>query len=206
MQMFKNAGFEGTTDLDDADIVCFTGGEDINPEFYGEKPIKGVHPNGVRDERDAYMFGYAQACGKFMVGICRGGQFLNAMSGGRLWQDVDNHCRTHKAHDIETGRSFFVSSTHHQQFRPGPDGKVVLIADEAHNKFAYDETWNKYSNNSGRDVDVEAVWYPTTKCFCFQPHPEFDRVKDCTDYFFEKLLEFYDEAQGQSSIMNKEAS
>lgn len=204
MRMFHGEGFDGTDDIDEADVVCFTGGADINPKFYGEEPIKGVHPNHERDERDAYIYGYALAQQKFMVGICRGGQFLNAMSGGKLWQDVDNHCRHHIATDVETNLKIWVSSTHHQQMRPGPKGTVVMVADEAHNKFAWDETWLKFSNRTGVDIDVEAMWYPETKCFCFQPHPEFDHVQACRDYFFDKLNQFYDEAQGQSLV--KEAS
>lgn len=207
MRMFMGAGFEGTEDLDDADVVCFTGGADINPKFYGEQPIKGVNPDAARDERDAFIYGYALAQQKFMVGICRGAQFLNAMSGGKLWQDVDNHCRAHIATDVETNLKVWVSSTHHQQMRPGPKGTVVMVANEALNKYAWDETFCKLGNNPKPDeIDVEAMWYPETKCFCFQPHPEHDRVTACRDYFFDKLHEFYDIAQGQQSIMNKEAS
>ncbi len=199
LRMFRGEGFEGTYDIDDADVVCFTGGADINPKFYGEQPIKGVNPDDTRDERDAFIYGYALTQQKFMVGICRGGQFLNAMSGGKLWQDVDSHCRSHIATDVETGLKIWVSSTHHQQMRPGPKGTVVMTANEALNKFAWDETWCKMGNNHRPDeTDVEAMWYPETKCFCFQPHPEHDRVQACRDYFFDKLNQFYDEAQGTS--------
>ena len=105
VKMFFDAGFRGAKNVQDAHIVCFTGGEDVNPELYGEKPLKGTHFSRDRDGVEAYYYGEALSAGKPMVGICRGGQFLNVMNEGKLWQDVNNHgvYQGHAVTDIRTG-------------------------------------------------------------------------------------------------------
>ena len=36
IRMLFNLGYDGAKGLEDADVVLFTGGEDVNPELYGE--------------------------------------------------------------------------------------------------------------------------------------------------------------------------
>jgi len=68
IQMFHEAGFRGARTVEDADIVCFTGGEDVSPSFYGEEAIPGVYSNVQRDEYEAGVDGEALALKKAMVG------------------------------------------------------------------------------------------------------------------------------------------
>ena len=37
-QLFQMYGYQPVDKIDDADIVCWTGGEDINPKIYNENP------------------------------------------------------------------------------------------------------------------------------------------------------------------------
>ena len=71
------------------DGILFTGGHDVSPELYGEalRPLCDI-PCPQRDTLEAALFRLAMEDGKPMLGICRGLQFLNAMLGGTLYQDL----------------------------------------------------------------------------------------------------------------------
>ncbi|MGL5564846.1 MAG: gamma-glutamyl-gamma-aminobutyrate hydrolase family protein [Plesiomonas sp.] len=183
-QAFLNAGFKLIDTIKGADLVCFTGGEDVSPELYGEKNVKS-YVSQHRDMREMWDFQVARANGVPCVGICRGGQFLNVMSGGRMWQDVDNHgISGHGTHEITcsfTGEKHNVSSTHHQMMRPSEQGNVLAVA----NRSGYKEDDKGVHEMGPDDRDVEVVFYPHTNSLCFQPHPEFfGPGHDCFDYFF----------------------
>lgn len=190
MRMFSERGLLGA-DLDEADIVCWTGGADVNPALYGEKnaEYKGHRMSGFdqdRDDIDMRVFGYA--CDKFKVGICRGGQFLNVMNGGKMWQHVDRHAGApHDLIDLVTGEVVRVTSTHHQMMRPGEGGIVLAHARESQMKIADGDEWHIGKDHVARPEelnDVEVVWYEESNSLCFQPHPEHRNQKPCTDYFF----------------------
>lgn len=191
-KMFEARGWEVVHDVHAADLVCFTGGEDVDPKFYGE----GKHPcTGYNTNRDMQCFEIYDLCikgGIPMVGICRGSQFLCVANGGGLWQHVDNHAiwGTHSATCERSGLIVDVTSTHHQMMRPegvrGVDYEVLLTARESSRKerMVGDEIVPMLSSAQ----DVEAVIWEQTRSFGFQPHPEFpDAPKQCTDWFFEKL-------------------
>src|SRR5688572_28160 len=88
--MFKHRGWNLAETDQDADAVIFTGGADITPFLYGERVIQGTHVNFTRDLEEVRLFKSLPS--KLpKIGICRGGQFLNVMSGGSMFQDVDGH-------------------------------------------------------------------------------------------------------------------
>lgn len=190
--MFLGAGFKGTPDLDKADIVCFTGGEDVSPALYGEGQLRIGNRdmsfcNANRDDRDAIIHGYAVANKQLQIGICRGGQFLNVMNGGKMWQHVDGHAGgPHDLIDTITGEVVRVSSTHHQMMRPGDDAEILAVAREAKFKMAEKDRWQLENKDKLPDEwydDIEVLWYPGTRSLCFQPHPEFGGVDECRKYF-----------------------
>ncbi len=42
--------------------------------------------------------------------------------------------------------------------------------------------------------DIESCYYAETRSLCFQPHPEFAGVAECTTYFFEVLERYYNDS------------
>lgn len=162
-----------------ADLIQFTGGADVNPELYGELQLSKTHCNTARDVKEQVIFKMALAQNKPMAGICRGGQFLNVMCGGRLYQDVDNHAiqGTHEVTDVETDETFQVTSTHHQMMVEGKEGVPILTASEStrkeRNNRRAGNTLTVFVGTEKKNDDLEAVFYPRTNVFCFQPHPEF---------------------------------
>lgn len=196
IRLMWELGCIGARNVDEADVVLFTGGEDVNPELYGEVPMAKTHYNRVRDEREQVIYHQARKRNLPMVGICRGGQFLNVMNGGRMWQHVTNHAGNHIARievppfegKDQKRRTIEVTSTHHQMMIPTDDGLVLATADCALEKHA--PALSQMGKRKG-ELDTEVVFYDDTNCLCFQPHPEFRGAPpDCID-FFEECLDNY---------------
>lgn len=186
--MFKARGWELSTYPLGCDLIQFTGGADVSPHLYGEKTHEQTFTNPVRDGRETGLFTVALRDGIPMCGICRGGQLLNILSGGSLYQHCDGHAtpRGHMAKDLLTGGVVEVTSTHHQIMRCGTRGEVLLEAVDTELTFA--ET---YSERHTEPQEVEAVFYPHSKALCFQPHPEYLRKdSDCQELYF-KYIEDY---------------
>jgi putative glutamine amidotransferase len=72
------------------DGFLFTGGQDVNPQVYGETPIEQCGcPCDIRNKMEAKLFDETVIkLDKPALGICRGIQFLNAHLGGTLYQDL----------------------------------------------------------------------------------------------------------------------
>src|SRR6266446_2592686 len=72
--------------IEDADLVLFTGGEDVDPRMYKEPRNPHTGCNLDRDIQEAREFYLANKLKKHIIGICRGSQFTCVMSGGKLVQ------------------------------------------------------------------------------------------------------------------------
>ncbi len=119
------------------DGFLFTGGQDVNPALYGEKPDERCGEISFeRDLMEKLLLERAIAEDKPILGICRGIQFINAALGGTLYQDIPSqlpsglvHCQKPPfdvpSHDVEIcpesplrrllGRDrISVNSFHHQ--------------------------------------------------------------------------------------------
>lgn len=190
IRMFFNLGLIGAKHVEEADIVCFTGGEDINPSLYGEPSLKETVYNIDRDERDlrAYVAASKRDNPPVLIGICRGAQFLNVMNRGRMWQHVTDHCKNHEITDYVNNTTVEVTSTHHQMMIPGPDALVMAVASVAKEKHAFGAAELRKKDNTDKN-DVEVVWYDNTKSLCFQPHPETGH-KPTLDYFAQLMEDF----------------
>lgn len=181
--MFRHAGWEHTSHMKEADLVLFTGGSDVSPELYGQAKHTTTHPNPARDFRERLIFNLCRKVNKPMVGICRGGQLLNVLCGGSLYQDVDGHYEKHDVHDISTSVDYPASSDHHQMMQVGSKGTLLAYASEA----AFKEIcWiaGKHKILKTDNVDPEVVHYPNEKVLCFQYHPEYPGFEYLADIFF----------------------
>lgn len=190
--MFEKHGWEVVASPAEADLLQFTGGEDVTPHYYGHDRHPKTRNNGLRDLNEESLF-EAWVGMIPMAGICRGGQFLNVMSGGWLYQDVDKHA-THQGHtaiDVSSGEVVHVSSTHHQMMALGDEGVLLLKAQESTSKDVCVDGLVRSTYYLLEDVrlDVEAAYYPNTNCLCYQPHPEFDGFDGCTKHYFHLIKE-----------------
>lgn len=116
------------------DLIIFSGGEDINPEIYGQKNTYSSGVNKDRDDTERRVFDYKwnyESKVKFL-GVCRGHQFLNAYFGGNLIQDINFEGLYHSGNhglDFRSNQSFIpttVNSMHHQGVNRLGDGFRIL--------------------------------------------------------------------------------
>lgn len=185
--VFRKFGWTPTTEVDEADLICLTGGADICPQIYGETPLPEVYTAPSRDKRELALVEHnLKRRNVPIAGICRGGQLLNCLAGGTLWQDMDGHGSSHPAVDVATGQTYIVSSLHHQAMRPTPEAQVLLLADEASFAVSQHDSWWK-AKDDPHPRDIEALYYPKQRWFCFQGHPEYDPEGDTGRLFFEYI-------------------
>ena len=78
--------------------ILFTGGQDVSPEFYGQKPLENCISCKMRDEMEQLALKQAIQTNKPLLGICRGLQFINAALGGNLYQDIPTELPSTVAH------------------------------------------------------------------------------------------------------------
>lgn len=191
--MYKNEGWNVTHDRNEADLIQFTGGSDVSPFLYGEPKHSKTGNDPRRDEVEQEVYNFAQGAGIPVVGICRGGQFLNVMNGGKMWQHVDGHAvGPHTARALGHLGKVNVTSTHHQMMRPNLEAEYLILmeADEAtYKEFMGGNGCVRYHKQDTLDVnytDVESIYYPQTNTLCFQPHPEFHGpvAQECRRVFF----------------------
>lgn len=188
---FAENGFNLTTNIDDAEIIVWTGGEDINPEIYGHTRHNTTWFNPSRDRVELAAWEHVKDTNKMKVGICRGHQLLSALNGAILFQDVDNHCQGSVGHSCVYSNEnaeleiSSVSSVHHQMVDPRTSSKPYEV-------WAWTNRSNRREYGSPKMTDdrnindVEMIWWPESRSFGFQGHPEYSN-RECTDLFFRAL-------------------
>lgn len=184
-RLMSHLGYE-MSGLEDADLILFTGGEDVSPKMYGHKKHATTYNNIGRDLHETVIAEYAVDNGIPAVGICRGGQFLNVFCGGTMYQHIEtgNHAigGTHPV--LFEGVEYECSSTHHQMMIAGEKGEVIGIA-------PFFSECTRWSDHVWRTDMVpygtEVVLYEEENVLCFQPHPEFFVAHPCIDLFVQCL-------------------
>lgn len=171
-EMFVRSRCTKASTPDKADLVVFTGGDDVDPMLYGEIPHSTTRVNKDRDNRDLELYAHCLKNGIPMFGVCRGAQFLHVMQGGKLYQDVDNHYGDHAMWDIRGKQQIGkVSSVHHQMVIPYKEGGMEIIATSGVANNRWKNPTDKVASKAM--ADVEAFFYRETCCFGVQGHPEY---------------------------------
>lgn len=173
--LLTNKKLELTQKLEEADIVMFTGGADVNPKLYGAKKHRTTYCETDRDEYEADIFNKIQKLEKkpLCIGVCRGAQFLTVMNGGKLIQNVNNHglWRTHSiTFNDASNQDYEITSTHHQMMYPFdlPKDDYIILAQSKEKR----STIYEGDLISDPPIEPEVVYYPKTNCLCIQGHPE----------------------------------
>lgn len=167
--------------LEKADIVIFTGGEDVDPSLYGEEKHQETFSNIERDLYEKSIFEQIKPT-QLVVGVCRGSQFLCVMNGGKLVQHCTNHgiWDTHPIYCPHTNTLYEITSTHHQmQYPYNLDKKDYTMLAISHNNSSY-----CYIGTGIDEMEIirygepEVVLYHkenTPRCIAIQGHPEYMR-------------------------------
>ncbi len=175
------------------DGFIFSGGYDVNPLLYGEEPsqkLGEIYPK--RDVFDAMLMKMAMEHKKPIIGICRGMQMLNVVSGGSLYQDLSyikgcyiKHVQGHspsipthtvdivegtKLHNI-LGEQVVTNSFHHLALKDIAPGFIVCAR-------AKDGVVEAIEKNEDTFV-LGLQWHPEMMS---KDHPNMDKI-------FKKLIE-----------------
>ena len=169
------------------DGLVFSGGEDVDPAWYGEDVLnETVYMDTVRNHSDSLLARAALACRKPILAICRGEQLMNVMLGGSLYQDIPTQVPESVGHGggarhkigLEEGGflrklynadSLEVNSYHHQAVKdPAPGIRIAARSAEG---------------------IVEA--YETDQVWAVQFHPEkmIQKGEDCWLCLFSAFVE-----------------
>jgi len=146
--------------LDDLIKSCdgfiISGGDDLDPSFYGETNIASTPTLKEIDLLDKKLVNYCVDNKLPLLGICRGMQAINIFLGGTLFQDIKNHIdRFHKIKGLDPlfEDEFMVNTYHHQAIKDLAKGlKVIAIHEE--------------------DGIIEAVMHEKLPIIAIQWHPE----------------------------------
>lgn len=150
-------------DPDGFDGLLLTGGGDVDPREYGEKPHRKVYGvNEMRDYCELLALDYAKEAGIPVLGICRGSQLMAVHNGGALRQHLEGHRGVRHVHFAEPGSLFSrvvgqtakFESLHHQVVKRTGKGWRVAARD--------------------KDGHIEAVESRDGRCLGVQFHPELD--------------------------------
>lgn len=165
-------------DIGSANIVLFTGGADITPKIYGGME-QDDHTHDIdRDNFEIETFRKVRE-DQICVGVCRGGQLLNVLNGGKMIQD----CTEHKDSYHYVKRCFFnpffkrmllTNSRHHQMMYP-----YNLSQKKYKILYKTEINFSKYYTFEGdidpKFVEPEIVLFKNENmptCLCIQFHPE----------------------------------
>ena len=184
---------QAVNSIEEADLVMFTGGADVNPELYGEERGSLTSINLKRDAEEVAAFKDAVAMNKKIIGICRGAQLSCVLSGGSLVQDTNNHNGNHSIIcSWEKAESRVdISSDHHQMMYPFnlPDTDYRMLA------YSENKLGTRYLNGKDENIAIpktfrepEVVVFTRTKALGIQGHPEWMDLNSQTVHKLRNLV------------------
>lgn len=184
------------SNIEDADVVVFTGGADINPEIYGKEAHPTTYFSRQRDKYEIEAFN-AMRPDQLAVGLCRGCQMLAALNGAILIQNVSSHagCGQHRIHNAN-GKTFSIVSIHHQMIYPWD------LPEDEYDVLYWADHLSRYYEGDGVDPEVMknnvepeiAVFHKENlpKCLCIQGHPEMMEHGATTDLVNDLIYDLLD--------------
>jgi len=179
LPVIDDAGLVGQY-VDILDGLLLTGGDDVPPAAYGEKPhAKTVTLSPKRHAFEKSMVEAWLRTDKPILGICRGLQEINVVTGGTLVQDIPSQVGTTVVHRAPKGTP---RTTHTVRIEPGTKLRAILAADTVqancnHHQAAKDVGANLKVVARSADGLIEAMEFTDGRFgLLVQWHPE--RVKD----------------------------
>lgn len=197
----KNSILDVKSKLKTIDLIIFTGGEDVNPNYYHEQVGKFTHINNERDELE-FEFLYNLKLCKIIenipkLGICRGAQLLTIYNNGKLIQHVTGHNNDNQIIEYFIDRNVIktieITSDHHQMMFPYHllENKYQLIG------WSKNFQSNTYLNGENKEITLpskflepEIIYYPYKNSLCIQSHPEWCIGSEGSDFCLELINQY----------------
>jgi putative glutamine amidotransferase len=146
--------------LQAVDGLLLTGGEDVDPAWYGAAPSPLLDPpSRERDLFELALFAVARQRQLPILGICRGIQLVNVALGGTLIQDIPSERPGPVEHRPSGSRD---SRSHRIRLEPGSRaaealGSLSLIVNSAHHQAIRDLALGLRATGWTDDGLIEAV-------------------------------------------------
>jgi putative glutamine amidotransferase len=163
--------------LEGIDGLLLTGGEDIDPAWYGADPSPRLHPpSRDRDIFELALFAVARERGLPILGICRGIQLINVALGGSLYQDLPTERPGGLDHNPGTSRT---TRSHRVRLAPGSRaagalGREPVAVNSFHHQAVRDLAPGLVASGWTEDGLIEAAESPPGAAWLLavQWHPE----------------------------------
>lgn len=194
-------------DYKEADVLLLSGGADINPKLYEESTGEYTY---IDEKRDLFEMNiYNEYKDKPKIGICRGGQLLTVLNGGKLIQDVTGHNKNHYIKCFNLDYPIMCTSSHHQLMWPWTSNNMFYVLASSEGISSHYLNGNNQNAFkvilSSRFLSVkepEIIYWPETKSLCIQGHPEWTKPKDNYREYCKYLITFLIEDKLDSYIIN----
>ena len=171
--------------LRNLDGIVFSGGEDVDPRWYGEDVWnETVEVDSLGDRSDSLLARASLAARKPVLAICRGEQLMNVILGGSLYQDLPSQRESPVRHSggamhpigLEKGGflaelygpdSLTVNSFHHQAVKAAAPGVTIIArsADGVVEAFESDRIWAVQFHPEKMLQDGDGTWLPLFEAF-----------------------------------------
>lgn len=182
------------------DGFLFTGGDDLHPQFYKEKPLLNARLTISPEERTRFeidLFKAVTKAKKPVLAVCHGAQLVNVALGGKLYQDIAQQIRRPIEHGpARTNEKVF----HDVDILEGTLLSRIMGVSRIRVRSAHHQS----VKNPGRGLHLSAVAHdkviealePRSKQFLLlvQWHPE----KTPNDRYSKKLFEAFVNASKKS--------
>ncbi|MET0635858.1 MAG: gamma-glutamyl-gamma-aminobutyrate hydrolase family protein [Chitinophagaceae bacterium] len=145
---------EGQPNLDEYAGILFSGGTDVHPDFYNASVSYPNAPGEFdlpRDEFEKELFFAASKRGVPILGICRGMQLINVLSGGTLKQDLGE-----PANELHRGEP--ADKQHRVTVKPGTQLMEILSGNAGKNGDVAGKPGGEgFSINTSTEVEVNSA-------------------------------------------------
>ncbi len=186
--------------LDRLDGLLMSGGNDVSPELYGEKPVH-IEERGSdrpRDDFELALVRRALELNRPILAICRGMQLLNVAYGGSLHQDIKSDLPGASEHDGKLIVEDFSYLAHDINIDTGTKlhnifGTSVVQTNTHHHEAVKDVGQGLVVSAHAPDGIIEALEDPSHKFVIgVQSHPESlvtDDVNSPWHVVFQRFIE-----------------
>ena len=159
------------------DGIILSGGDDVDPQFYGQDPHRHIGPTITeRDTAEIAIVKYALENSIPLLAICRGIQILNVALGGTLIQDIPSQVHEPIQHTQKIDRS---RDTHWVTVVKDSKLFQIMGSDRVRVNSLHHQALDQIGDDlrivaQATDGIIEAVEYihPTTFMIGVQWHPE----------------------------------
>jgi gamma-glutamyl-gamma-aminobutyrate hydrolase PuuD len=149
--------------------VILSGGNDINPELYNQKPVYVRDLSALRDNTERRLLELAIEKRLPVLGICRGMQFINVFFGGTIIQNIRAQCGREVEH-VAAGHGVCIDHS-----RSRSHNKTSIVVNSYHNQGINKACLSpelKAFAHSEKDGLIEGIYHRNYPIAGIQWHPE----------------------------------